>query len=377
MPKRKLLEQHKASDRARERQKLGTLRELTVQPATRKRYQRATQAFFDFLHQEQLEISRKRDQFDIVVCEFLEHLWSTGVGRGQANDTVAGLQDLQPSLRNHLPGAWRLLKTWAVNEVPSRAPPLPELVVHAMAGCELLGLKSSSLLCAPKDRQVLISLSLTKSGKRQGAAESVILGVEEGVRLVQHWKQIAKVATPLASSPVRWRTLFTQSLASLGLESFQFRPYSLRRGGATWWFQKHQNLDRILVQGRWLAHKTARIYINEGLAMLTKTQIDFNSPTMRSFLHIYRNTVRTPRFSTLEPPANAGSTGGRGKKGSKRVRKRVQNAFWLLPGRATLFFGVARNPEVWLDSIARKINLSSDTSGLAGCSEMACLRVDG
>ncbi|CAL1153513.1 unnamed protein product, partial [Cladocopium goreaui] len=97
MPKRKLLEQHKASDRARERQKLGTLRELTVQPATRKRYQRATQAFFDFLHQEQLEISRKRDQFDIVVCEFLEHLWSTGVGRGQANDTVAGLQDLQPS----------------------------------------------------------------------------------------------------------------------------------------------------------------------------------------------------------------------------------------------------------------------------------------
>ena len=320
---------------------------------------------------------------------------------GQANDTVAGLQDLQPSLRNHLPGAWRLLKTWAVNEVPNRAPPLPELVVHAMAGWgffhghhsfavsllvgfytmlrsgELLGLKSSSLLCAPKDRQVLISLGLTKSGKRQGAAESVILGVEEGVRLVQHWKQIAKVATPLASSPVRWRTLFTQSLASLGLESFQFRPYSLRRGGATWWFQKHQNLDRILVQGRWLAHKTARIYINEGLAMLTKTQIDFNSPSMRSFLHIYRNTVRTPRFSTLEPPANAGSTGGRGKKGSKRVRKRVQNAFWLLPGRTTLFFGVARNPEVWLDSIARKISLSSDTSGLAGCSEMACLRVDG
>ena len=42
-----------------------------------------------------------------------------------------------------------------------------------------------------------------------------------------------------------------------------------------------------------------------------------------------------------------------------------------------LFFGVARNPEVWLDSIARKISLSSDTSGLAGCSEMACLRVDG
>ena len=52
---------------------------------------------------------------------------------------------------------------------------------------ELIGLKSSSVLCSPKDRQVLISFGLTKSGKRQGAAESVILGVEEGVRLTQHW----------------------------------------------------------------------------------------------------------------------------------------------------------------------------------------------
>ena len=43
---------------------------------------------------------------------------------------------------------------------------------------ELLGLRSSHVLCAPKDRQVLISLGLTKGGKRQGAAESVILGIE-------------------------------------------------------------------------------------------------------------------------------------------------------------------------------------------------------
>ena len=30
------------------------------------------------------------------------------------------------------------------------------------------------------------------------------------------------------------------------IEDHQFRPYSLRRGGATFWFSRHQSLDRIL-----------------------------------------------------------------------------------------------------------------------------------
>ena len=351
MPKRKILEGAEASERARQRQQLGHLRDLTVQPATRQRYRKATDSFFSFLRCEKLSIPTKKEQFDQLLCEYLEHLWSTGAGRGQANDIVAGLQDLQPSLRHHLPGSWRLLKTWAINEVPNRAPPLPEQVVHAMAGWgffhghnsfavslligfytmlrsgELLGLLSSHILCAPSDRQVLISLGLTKSGKRQGAAESVILGIEAGVRLTQHWKKLARSSSPMASSPLKWRSLFSESLKSLGLTQYNFRPYSLRRGGATFWFQKHQNLDRILVQGRWLAHRTSRVYINEGLALMAKTQIDFKHPRIRSFLQVYQNTVTNPRFSTLEPPANAGSAGGRGKKQGGKGRKRVKMHF--------------------------------------------------
>jgi len=355
MPKRKILEGAEVSDRAKQRQELGRLSDLTVQPATRKRYRKATDAFFSFLRTGRLGIPTRRDQFDLLLCDYLEHLWSTGIGRGQANDTVAGLQDLQPNLRHHLPGAWRLLKTWAINEVPNRAPPLPEQVVHAMAGWgffhghnsfavslligfytmlrsgELLGLRSSHVLCAPRDRQVLISLGLTKGGKRQGAAESVILGIESGVAVTQQWKRLTSANTSLARSPATWRSLFTQSLSALGLEKFQFRPYSLRRGGATFWFQKHQNLDRILLQGRWLAHRTARIYINEGLAMLAKTQIDFHNAKLRSFLNIYHQTVTKPRFSTLEPPAAAGSAGGRGKSGKNkgcRARKRIKKCIF-------------------------------------------------
>eukprot|EP00435_Cladocopium_sp_Y103_P018568 s1259_g4.t1 len=213
-------------------------------------------------------------------------------GRGQAADTLAGLQDLQPDLRHHLPGAWRLLKTWSINEIPARAAPFPEHVVQAMAGwaffkgwnsfgvslilafytmlrtAEILSLRSSHLLCGPRDKQVVVSLGMTKGGKRQGAAESVILGYEPAVHLVKRWKQLATLATPLVRSSAHWRKLFNECLTSLGIEDFMFRPYSLRRGGATYWFGKHQSLDRLLVQGRWASQRTARIYINEGLAML-------------------------------------------------------------------------------------------------------------
>ena len=54
----------------------------------------------------------------------------------------------------------------------------------------------------------------------------------------------------------------SETIEELGLGSFNFRPYSLRRGGATFWFAKHGSLDRLLLQGRWQAPKTARIYIN-------------------------------------------------------------------------------------------------------------------
>ena len=349
MPRGKVVEAPHASDRAKQRRKLGTLRELTVQPATKRRYNKALDEFFAFLHSNQLTLPTKKSELDPLVCDYIEHMWSTGVGPGQANDTVAALQDQQPNLKGQLHGAWRLLKTWSINEVPNRAPPLPEQVVLAMAGWaffkghysfgvslligfytmlrsgELLGLSSGHIMCSRGDQQALISLGLTKGGKRQGAAESVILGVENAVKLVQCWKRLASASTPLARSPITWRALFSESLDALGLQAFGFRPYSLRRGGATWWFSKHHNLDRILVQGRWAALKTARIYLNEGLAMLAQTRINFKQPRIASYLNIYYQNVQSLSFSTLEPAVNttarAGGRGRRGKKSSKSVKK--------------------------------------------------------
>ena len=312
MPKRKLVEAALPQDRAAQRRKLGSLRELTVQPATKRRYAAATEGFFRYLRSANLTLPTQKAKLDALVSDYVEFLWITGAGRAQAADTLAGLQDLQPELRNHLPSSWRLLKTWAINEIPARAPPLPEHVVHAMAGWaffkgwytfgvslivgfyamlrtgEIHNLRSSHLFCGPKDKQVVVSLGLTKGGKRQGAAESVILGFESAVNLVKRWKTLVSPVTPLVKSAAQWRRLFNDCLAGLNLDSHQFRPYSLRRGGATYWFGKHQSLDRLLIQGRWASQKTARIYINEGLAMLTSMNLPKSHPNLKPFIpHIF------------------------------------------------------------------------------------------
>ena len=60
---------------------------------------------------------------------------------------------------------------------------------------------------------------------------------------------------------------------ALGFQQFGFRPYSLRRGGATFWLQQHGSFDKLLMQGRWASQKTARIYINEELALLADLKL--------------------------------------------------------------------------------------------------------
>lgn len=80
-------------------------------------------------------------------------------------------------------------------------------------------------------------------------------------------------------------------MTELGLESFQFRPLfnSLGRGGATFWFAKHGSFDRLLVRGRWQAPRTARIYINSGLAALAEMKVPASK--LRGFQPIYKRAL--------------------------------------------------------------------------------------
>ena len=244
-------------ERAKVRKSIGSLKQLTVQPKTRARYDAARAKFYKFLKSNQLTLPKRRDELDGILAEYIEHLWETGEGRGLASDTVAGIQDLDPKLKGHLALTWRLLKTWHMNEVPNRAPPLPESALFAMVGWSifhdspdfglslLLGfygllrtgefhaVTASSVFMNGPTKAAVVSLGLTKGGKRMGAAESITCHVHEVLRRLWRWKCTASPQDLLVPSSSQWRTMFSRCLAELKLDDFGFRPYSLRRGGAT------------------------------------------------------------------------------------------------------------------------------------------------
>eukprot|EP00435_Cladocopium_sp_Y103_P017447 s824_g4.t1 len=211
-------------------------------------------------------------------------------GRTEGSNVLAAVQDTQPHLKGKLKLSWRLMKTWVSHEIPNRAPPLSVDGLHLLVGYslfkgealfalslllgfhallrtgELLALKARDVAVQSPKGPAVISLGLTKAGKRQGAAESVTVHSEDVCRRLFQWKNQVRSDASLTGKAHAWRKHFSAVLTAVGLDQFDYRPYSLRRGGATHYFQLHGRFDSLLILGRWQSASTARIYINEGLS---------------------------------------------------------------------------------------------------------------
>jgi site-specific recombinase XerD len=335
------------------RKKLGTLKNLTVQEKTKERYSASLAAFFRYLREEHLELPTKKDCMDALVSDYLEYLWAQGEGRATASTFMAAVQDFQPKLRHNLPGSWRLMKTWAVHEVPARAPPMTEAVLRAMVGWavtqghetfglslllglyallrtgELLSIQAWQIHVDSPNQPAVLNLGLTKSGKRQGAAESVTLTEKHVIQHLWAWKIRVPEHTFLTLKPHAWRNLFSECVQKLKLDRWEFRPYSLRRGGATHLFVKGGSLDKVIIAGRWTALKTARIYMNSGLAMLTEIQIP--KTLLTPFHRIFDKWNSEP---SLEQVLSKNRSGGRGKerKARKNYEKGGGSVVWMVTG---------------------------------------------
>ena len=302
MPKRHL-EAATQEGRAKQRRTLGTLKQLTVQPVTRERYTQARNDFYTWLAEEGLVLPTSAYQLDLVVSDYLEALWAQGKGRSCGSNVLAALQDAQPHLKGQLKQSWRLMKTWVTHEIPNRAPPLPLDALHLMVGYslfkeqplfalslltgfhallrtgELLSLKAKHVSISKAKGPAVLSLGLTKSGKRQGAAESVTVHAEDVCRRLHQWKTVAHPESLLTGPAHAWRKQFSDTIQAVKLDQLEFRPYSLRRGGATYYFQLHGRFDSLLVLGRWQAAATARLYLNEGLSVLAELRMNWTPYT--------------------------------------------------------------------------------------------------
>ena len=262
------------------------LLDIAISTKTRKRYWSALQKIAYLL-----DAASSSTHLDVLLASYIEDQWELGAGLSLVGDTLSAVHHYVPQTRHHLPQSWRLFRIWRKVEIPSRAPPLPALVALAIAGkaledgnlafaiimtlgfhCflrthEALNIKKHDLILG--DSQGVVQLPLSKSGQRFGALESVIIYDPNVLLLLKTWLGFEHVPAALwPRSSAVFRKLFKHYVSHFHLEQYQFRPYSLRRGGATAYFHHEGLMEKALIHGRWQSSAVACQYIMEGLALL-------------------------------------------------------------------------------------------------------------
>ena len=104
----------------------------------------------------------------------------------------------------------------------------------------------------------------------------------------------------LGCSEKQLRSDYAAVAGALDLAKWACRPYSLRRGGATWLFRVTGRIDEVCLRGRWGNIVTCRRYIDDGCATLAA--IDFSDSQVRNFAALgaeFRTWVR--RIAAWQP----------------------------------------------------------------------------
>ena len=234
-------------------------------------------------------------EIDEVVSDWVQQCWEEGESLHIVNDGLCGLHHYQPWTKSMVPTAWKLFKVWRRVEAPNRAPPLTAQIVHAMAVYalnhnnlvfagmlllgffallrtgELLQVKPSNLLIT--ESVGIVSLQETKTGLRNAAHETVSfddgLTLEILRALKAHCISQGNANVPIwLRSAQSFRNEFYHHCKRFDMHDFEFRPYSLRRGGATHLFQQTGSMEMALLKGRWSSSKVAKIYLSDGLSYL-------------------------------------------------------------------------------------------------------------
>ena len=171
---------------------------------------------------------------------------------------------------------------------------------------EVLALRAGDFSVTPDASSAVIPLRHTETSQRTEHAESVTLRVCDVCLRLQSWIRSHPQQPLISVSPETWRRRFKAALSALGLEALQFQPYSLRRGGATFWFNKWHSLGQVCVLGRWQSLSSARLYLNEAVALLGEIKMPHTHPSVLPFWQQYHRHKIRPRLER----ASSMQTGG-------------------------------------------------------------------
>ena len=270
---------------------------MIITKHTLDRYTRASREFFHWTLRKNIDISCEAAIRDSAT-RYLEECWADGDPLSLVGDTLSGISHFCPDLKPALKDAWRYYRAWRAKEIPTRAPPLLEFIVKAMAHeaitkdnarlgfifllsfdiylrpSEALGLRAMDFTFEKGCRSMVLNLGYTKAGQRRGQKEVVTCRNPDLCVLA---KLLLKGMAPgeyvYLKKAYSYRHEFYQVLKDIGLEGLHFKPYSLRRGGATAAFRSGQTWEQIAEVGRWTAHQTMRIYVADAMAELTSYDI--------------------------------------------------------------------------------------------------------
>ena len=276
-----------------ERAKIGNLRHALIQPATLVKYRTALAYFFHYLAAGGLELPSCLDDLDDIVCDCVEYMWETGETRTLCGNLMSSIPYHSRALTGRLKGAWRLYQLWGQKEIPARAPPLSKVAALAIAHQfyrwgfvnvsivlvlafyrflrtgEFLSLRAGQFAFGNDMQAVHITFPQTKSSQLKGILESVHVDDPHLVKALHNITRYLKPGDPLLlMSPKQFQSDFRRACMCLGLCE-DVKPYSLRRGGATWHFQQHASFDATAEIGRWASVKTCRIYVHTALLELS------------------------------------------------------------------------------------------------------------
>ena len=283
----------KTAEERQQRRKGYRLRDFTITSKTRQRYESAVGRLLPFL-----ESQKDLSHLDEVLCEWIEAQWARGESVNFIGDALSGLHYYWPELKGRLRLAWKLFKQWRRVEAPSRAPPITVLLVRAIvcravergeldfAALIALGfhalLRTGELLALRycdlefNLRCGVVSLEASKGGLRTGSKEAVALRDPCTLKLLDTLWACRKQFPGQklwSSSGQAFRNQLQRYLRYFRVCHLEYKPYSLRRGGATFLLQQGVPLEAILLRGRWRSVSVARLYLEDGLAQLPSLRI--------------------------------------------------------------------------------------------------------
>lgn len=284
------------------------LEDASLSDKTRVRYYSALRKLLPTIEQ-----CPDQGRLDEDVSNWVMDMWRQGEPLLTIGDALCAFHFFQPTTRRMLPHSWKLFKVWRKLEVPCRAPPLTwALVASLTAYCvDRLHLEMAAILCLSfhcllrtgeamavsfddlmlGESSGICRLQNTKSGKRNAANEVISITdpvVLEILRALSQWRTSHGIPSMAlwSRSPGQFRQQFKRLMHVFSLDEHGFRPYSLRRGGATDLFQRTNSMEAALLRGRWESSRVARIYIADGLSHLPSLKMNPSTASMMAQFHL-------------------------------------------------------------------------------------------